>query len=211
MMILRIVAVALGLFMACSGDATAAQVKWTIMIFMNGDNDLEPFAIRDFLEMATHEQSDEVNIVVQFDRSPHWTSAHGNWTQALRFLVSQHMRPTVANAVADIGEVNMGDGEVLVDFVRWAPQAYPAERYALIIWDHGQGWRFRRAVQIDTSGHNGQSMVRALRDYRKPIIQKLNADVGAFNEANQTIPVNYVTAGPLRYVSSDDSSAGPPL
>lgn len=61
-----------------------------------------------------------MNIVVQFDRSPHYSSAHGNWEQALRFLVQQNMAPTEANAVQDLGEVNMADGAVLADFVQWA-------------------------------------------------------------------------------------------
>jgi hypothetical protein len=34
----------------------------------------------------------------------------------------------------------MADGAVLVDFVTWAMQTYPADRYALILSDHGMGW-----------------------------------------------------------------------
>ena len=35
----------------------------------------------------------------------------------------------------------MADGrESLVDFVTWAMDAYPADKYALISPDHGMGW-----------------------------------------------------------------------
>ena len=34
----------------------------------------------------------------------------------------------------------MSDGATLVDFVTWAMQAYPADRYVLILSDHGMGW-----------------------------------------------------------------------
>ena len=51
------------------------------------------------------------------------------------------MEPLPANAVEDLGEVNMGDGKALGDFITWGIQQYPAKRYMLVIWDHGQGWR----------------------------------------------------------------------
>ena len=34
----------------------------------------------------------------------------------------------------------MGDPQTLVDFVQWGVANYPANRYAVIIWDHGSGW-----------------------------------------------------------------------
>src|SRR5712664_4180367 len=101
--------------------------KWTVMVFMNGDNDLEPDAIRDFEEMAKVASDPAVNIVVQFDRIPGYSNCYGNWTQTLRFCVKQNLAPTKENAVEDIGEANMGDGTVLRDFVRWAKAKYPAE------------------------------------------------------------------------------------
>jgi hypothetical protein len=42
--------------------------------------------------------------------------------------------------VEDLGEVNMADGNTLVDFVLWAVQQYPSDRYVLILSDHGMGW-----------------------------------------------------------------------
>jgi clostripain len=115
--------------------------KWTVMVFMNGDNELEPDAIADFEEMARVVSNPDVNIVVQFDRIPGYSNCYGDWTQTLRFCVKQKLSPTKENAVEDIGEANMGDGIVLSDFVRWAKAKYPAEHYMLDIWSHGQGWR----------------------------------------------------------------------
>ena len=115
--------------------------KWTVMVFMNGDNDLESEAIRDFEEMARVESNSAVNIIVQFDRIPSYSDCYGDWTQTLRFCVKQNLAPTEENAVEDIGEANMGDGAELLKFVCWAKQKYPAEHYMLDIWSHGQGWR----------------------------------------------------------------------
>ena len=37
-------------------------------------------------------------------------------------------------------DVDSGSPQTLLDFVRWAKAKAPAERYALIIWNHGSGW-----------------------------------------------------------------------
>ncbi len=42
--------------------------------------------------------------------------------------------------VEDMGELDMGDPQTLVDFVTWAIQNYPAQHYALTISTHGAGW-----------------------------------------------------------------------
>ena len=42
--------------------------------------------------------------------------------------------------VADLGQVDSGAPETLLDFIRWAAQTAPAQRYALVLWSHGSGW-----------------------------------------------------------------------
>jgi hypothetical protein len=43
--------------------------------------------------------------------------------------------------VADLGQqVDSGEPEAVTDFVRWAAETAPAERYALVLWSHGSGW-----------------------------------------------------------------------
>ena len=128
-------------------EATAADTEWTILVFLNADNNLEPFGLKDFAEMAKVGSTNLVNVVVQFDRIPGWAvDAHDDWTGTLRFKVTKDMKPTVANAVENLGEVDMGDGKVLADFVEWGMAKYPAKRFMLVIWDHGQGWRFEQAI-----------------------------------------------------------------
>ena len=38
------------------------------------------------------------------------------------------------------GEVDSGSPQTMLDFIRWAHKKAPAERYALVIWNHGSGW-----------------------------------------------------------------------
>ncbi len=47
---------------------------------------------------------------------------------------------------------DMGDYRVLNSFVKFGLNAYPADNYALVIWDHGSGWR-----PVYRSAHTKQS------------------------------------------------------
>lgn len=123
---------------------TADAAAWTILVYLDGDNNLEPDAIDDIREMAAVGSSDQLKIVVQLDRisSPEqWDDrSAGDWDGTKRFLVERGMEPTPDAALDDLGELNMGDPAVLADFIDWGVTTFPAERYALIIWDHGASW-----------------------------------------------------------------------
>ena len=126
---------------AAGRTGPAAAAKWTVMVYLNGDNNLEPYAISDFLEMAAIGSTDKVHIAVQFDRSGKYDQKAAKWSQTLRFHIDRGSRAIPAEALVDIGEANMGDGATLQQFVEWAREKFPAQHYMLIIWDHGQGWR----------------------------------------------------------------------
>ena len=139
------------------------SAEWTIMVYLDGDNDLEKYAIDDFLEMASVGSTSDVNIVVQLDRvhysDPFYDDTrYGDWDTTKRFHITQGMVPTPENAIQDIGEANMGDSQTVIDFANWAKGNYPANKYCFIFWDHGTGWKNgnngpRKYVCIDvTSG-----------------------------------------------------------
>ncbi|MBU1261388.1 T9SS type A sorting domain-containing protein [bacterium] len=114
--------------------------EWTFAVYLDGDNDLEDAAIDDFFEMAKTGSSDKINIVVQFDRVDGYNESYGDWTGTTRFCITKNMTPIAENGT-DIGEANMGATQTLIEFVDWAKTNYPAKRYALVLWNHGGGWR----------------------------------------------------------------------
>ena len=133
--------------------ARAQPAKWTFMVYLDADNNLEAVGIDDFLEMASVGSTADVNIVVQMDRSllgpPDGSRAYGDWTTARRYLIAKDMTPD-AVPIVDMGEVNMGDPQTLIDFVTWGITAFPADHYFLVLWDHGIGWQ---GVVIDGSDY----------------------------------------------------------
>jgi len=105
--------------------------KWTVMVYMAGDNDLDPNGAKDLIEMKQVGSNAAINVVVQFDRS----GGRG----ATRYYVRKGGQAR-ADVVAVEGQINTGDPKNLVEFIKWAAKYYPAERNMLVLWNHGQGW-----------------------------------------------------------------------
>jgi len=124
---------------------------WTVMVFINGDNDLESAGLNDINEMESVGSTEDVNIVVQFDRSPEYSANDGNWDGARRFFIEKDEdQSTIGSAaLADLGAVDSGSSDTVVEFVEWAVTSYPAERYALIFWNHGWGWSITPDTPVD--------------------------------------------------------------
>lgn len=114
--------------------------EWTVMVYLDGDGGLEGFAIDKFLQMAQVGSTDDVNIIAQLDREPGLETRYDNWASTKRYRINQGMLPDNSSAIMDIGEANMADPQTLIDFVTWATNNYPANRYCLILLDHGGGW-----------------------------------------------------------------------
>jgi len=125
--------------------AQVSPAKWTIMVYLDGDNNLEGPAIIDFNEMERVGSTDEMKIVVQFDRVPGGDESNGGWTETRRYYITHDDDPNTINSplVQNMGELNMGDQNTLIDFLAWAMDNYPADHYCLILWNHGGGWRER--------------------------------------------------------------------
>ncbi len=135
-----------------------AHREWTFMVYMDGDNNLESAAIDDFLEMSQIGSTSEVAIVVLFDRwsnasDPYDDTSYGNWATAKIFYVDMGEEPYAYNADDDWGEVNMGDPNTLYSFINYSIQNYPANKYALVLWDHGGGL-FGACWDEDNGGDN---------------------------------------------------------
>lgn len=130
---------------------------WTVMVYLDADNNLESEGIADFLEMASAPTTAGVNVIVQFDRIPGYDSSYGDWSSTKRFKVVNGMTPTAGSALSDIGEKDMGAAATLQDFIAWTVTNYPASNYLLVLWDHGGGWQSGVCFD-DTSSGDSLSM-----------------------------------------------------
>lgn len=125
-----------------SQQAQQIEGKWTVMVYVAADNDLEQFALGDLNEMEFVGSTSEVRIVAQMDRSDQYSNLDDDWSDTRRYFIEEDFSfGKIGSTVVDeIGEVNTGDPDTLVDFATWAMETYPSENYALVIWNHGGSW-----------------------------------------------------------------------
>ncbi len=128
---------------AATSQPGASGKTWTVMVYQDADDKiLERDIYMDLNEIERVGSSNEVQIVAQVDRFKGAFSGDGNWTSTRRYHITQDNDLSRVNSelVEDLGEQDMADGNTLADFIRWAAQTYPADKYALILSDHGMGW-----------------------------------------------------------------------
>jgi clostripain len=121
----------------------ASDQTWTIMLYQDADDKiLEEDIFLDLNEAERVGSSSNVNIVAQLDRFNGGFAGDGNWTTARRYFITRDndLQTINSDLIEDLGEVNMADAQTLVDFVVWAAENYPADKYVLIMSDHGIGW-----------------------------------------------------------------------
>ncbi len=123
----------------------APQREWTVMVYMNGKSNIEPFALSDMNRFETVGSSDKVAIVTELGRSKgldNDTTADGDWAGVRRYLVvkDQDKDHIASPVLADLGNADMGDWHEAAAFLKWARAEYPAKKYLFVIWDHGWGW-----------------------------------------------------------------------
>jgi len=71
----------LALLTGCRATAQDAEAReWTVMVYMNAKNNLEPFALSNFHSMATVGSTAKVSVVAQLGRpsSFRYTDEDGN-------------------------------------------------------------------------------------------------------------------------------------
>lgn len=112
--------------------------SWTILVYVDGDNNLEQYAEMDINEMETVGSSGNVNVVVQYDP---YLGLSGSPLARRYYITADSDNATITSPVLqNLSQVDMGSEAVLKDFITWGITEYPADRYCLVLWNHGGGW-----------------------------------------------------------------------
>ena len=123
-------------------DAPAASTKWTVFVYGHADHNLSNTFVRDIAEMAAAQIGDDVNAIVlaDFDASQEIAGTNG----ATFREGAEWLRIAGGGAEPELlameEELNLDDPRVLAGAVAAAFRAFPSERRALILWDHGGAW-----------------------------------------------------------------------
>jgi Clostripain family len=110
----------------------------TVMVYMCG-TDLESdggMATADLNEMLYAPISDKVNVIVETGGTSRWRNS------VISSGTNQRYRATAKGLqllLGDLGKRSMVDPGTLSDFIQYCKASYPADRYELVLWDHGGG------------------------------------------------------------------------
>ena len=106
---------------------------WTFIVYIAGDNDLDYFAGKNIKEMAKVGSSKNINIIAQVDRQ-------GYYSNTKRLYIEKHKAVQVdKDSPSSQHKLDFGSAFTLIDCFEWAVRDYPADHYALILWNHGSG------------------------------------------------------------------------
>ena len=130
------IAAALGIILIMPGlfmvqGVRAETVSWTIGLYVNADNDLEVNWDEDSLPMLENIPANaDLNIVAAVDRY----DDDGCDLVEITYGSSQ--------VVTSYPEKNFGDGATLQWFITQMDTLYPSDNLAVVIWNHGGGWKW---------------------------------------------------------------------
>ena len=156
---------------AVSPDAGAKAApgvrEWTIIAYVDGDNNLERYLLADVKEMEQGCPDAGVDVILLIDRSKGFTKAFGDWTGARVYRLGKSKADDALSSelLHDSGELNMGDPKVLEDFIREAIRKYPSRKVALFMSDHGSGW-INMANDDDAPGAAGKTDEITLAEFK---------------------------------------------
>lgn len=107
-----------------------AQKTWTVLVWIAGDNNLDEFGLKDIAEMKEIGSSEQLDILVQFDR------AGDTGTRRYHLKAGTDLSDDL---VEDIGETDTGDPAVATAFFTWGIQRCPSDHVLAVLWNHGSG------------------------------------------------------------------------
>jgi hypothetical protein len=128
----------------------APEAEWTILAYLGADNNLEGGLLYDLDEFEVAGGSTEaVRVIALVDRAEGFDDSNGDWTGTYLYEVEADRSrdavtvypPTIdSRPLADLGELDTASDMTLLNFLVWGMRTYPAQRYAVILNDHGGGW-----------------------------------------------------------------------
>jgi hypothetical protein len=114
---------------------------WTVMVYMaaGDDAEMDGYAVKNLREMERG-ANENVFVAVQIKR---------DWPQIpQRYVIAGDAQQPTATAElhrnSNPGDIDMGDGRTLADFLKWAVKECPARHYMLVLWGHAYGLGFGR-------------------------------------------------------------------
>lgn len=138
---------------------------WTVLVFMEAENNLTPYAFWDIHEMESVGSTLKTDIIVQVNTQGNQGIARYNIFQANNLAEKQPLsidyfqKSTLKDIKSPVVQIlsesdNQTEYQRLNDFLKWGVTQYPADHYWVIVWGHGQGWKSSEMQKHEMSDQN---------------------------------------------------------
>lgn len=116
--------------------------EWTIMIYLNGTNDLGVEMERTFKDILNINDFENINIVIQIGKAPielvkmirqEKLVYEDKWSGVRRYSIVNN----IFKLHGTLDNLNMADYKNLYDFIKWGMNNFKSKRYFLSISGHG--------------------------------------------------------------------------
>ena len=172
--------------------AAYAETTTTVLMYMCG-TDLQSACVEDMYEMCTGNYSDQITVAVQAGGATEWDDSDLTPNALNRFTIAD-------GGFYDLEVLDwasMGEQQTLVDFLKWGVSNHPADRYMLVLWNHGGG--AASGVCFDETADYDSLTLHELNDARYQFTQSrpgFRFDVIGFDAC---LMATYETAAHMRY------------
>lgn len=125
-------------------DEPAPEAAWTVFVYGHGDHNLSNSLLVDLREMAQAQLTQDVNVLVLTDWDASQVIAESDPPTSFPAGIQLFRVPgngAELELVAEGEEQNLDDPNLLASVVGEVFQAFPARHRAVVLWDHGGGWR----------------------------------------------------------------------
>lgn len=163
-----------------------AVTAWTIMLYLAGADDLEPYMARTLAALELTGPPDGVEVVVQLARASNDllqplmpqrqpTGIDGDWHGIRRYRLRRRPEGADENRYAselleEVKPASLVDPAAIADFVTYSLERFPAERSMLILSGHGMGFV---GMMLDLTGTRPLMMsMRGLAAALRPLKHK---------------------------------------
>lgn len=177
-------------------DSKKRKADWNFMVYIASNNDLHKYSEKNIEQMKTIGSNNNVNILIQQD-------TYGK-KEVSRYVVkkgSLKLKQTVSNKTEAIS----GTSESLYKFAEWAITNYQAQKYILILWNHGSGIEdpsiWGKTLQGDPNQIYTLNLDTGMMELNRYLLKLLDPKGIAFNEFFKT----YLTNQDLKNTLSDIS------
>lgn len=134
-------------------DAPPTPAKWHVMVFIAADNNLGLVTAYDMLTQGNFSSNSSVISSVAYDIN--CTDQGGDHIAGIAYIGDETAHNQEFNGIT----YDSASPQSLLQYLNWAKTNYPADKYMLVLYDHGDSWtKNTSGILVDYTTNPGHQL-----------------------------------------------------